>query len=246
MFKKNIYLIIYIFINNLDAIKIIDNKKISILNCIKNILPKNPIILEAGAYNGSDTLLMKLYWPNSKIYAFEPVPKFFKMLEKTTLECKNVFRYQLALGEVNKKEKFNLANHVDSKVDWPSGSLLKPKEHLQKAAYVEFNSEIEVDVVNLDWWTKENNINYIDFIWLDLQGYEYEVLKNSPNILNNTSIIYTEVEFIEAYENQKKYNDIVELLRKFNFIEYARDFTKESINKERWYGNVIFIKKNLL
>jgi len=37
-------------------------------------LPANPVIIEAGAFNGSDTIKLAKKWPQATIHAFEPVP----------------------------------------------------------------------------------------------------------------------------------------------------------------------------
>ena len=43
-------------------------------------LPENPVILEAGAHKGKDTVEMAKLWPAGTIHAFEPVPSLFKKL----------------------------------------------------------------------------------------------------------------------------------------------------------------------
>ena len=52
---------------------------------IKQFLPKNPVIVEAGAHIGRDTLKMHAIWPQATIHAFEPVPPLFKQLKKNLL-----------------------------------------------------------------------------------------------------------------------------------------------------------------
>lgn len=47
---------------------------------IARYLPKNPVTLEAGAHNGSDTVEMIELWPTATIYAFEPVPVLLAQL----------------------------------------------------------------------------------------------------------------------------------------------------------------------
>ena len=44
---------------------------------LKKILPANPVIIEAGAQFGEDTQWMSQFWPQGKIYAFEPSPESF-------------------------------------------------------------------------------------------------------------------------------------------------------------------------
>ena len=41
---------------------------------IKLFAPDNPIVVEAGAHVGSDTIEMSKLWPGGTIHAFEPIP----------------------------------------------------------------------------------------------------------------------------------------------------------------------------
>jgi len=41
-------------------------------------LPEKPVILEAGAHKGKDTVELAKIWPKGTIHAFEPVPTLFK------------------------------------------------------------------------------------------------------------------------------------------------------------------------
>jgi len=50
---------------------------------IAKYLPVNPVIIEAGAYIGNDTLEMSKVWPKGRIYAFEPVPMLYEKLVVT-------------------------------------------------------------------------------------------------------------------------------------------------------------------
>jgi FkbM family methyltransferase len=94
------------------------------------------------------------------IYAFEPDPKNFDFLEKKMLSTKNVFLNKKAVGARNETHNFFQS------IGWSeSGSLKKPTGHLEKYPHVKFSKEaIKVEVVTLDSYCKQNNINNVDFI----------------------------------------------------------------------------------
>jgi FkbM family methyltransferase len=141
--------------------------------------PKNPVILEAGAHKGKDTVEMARLWPHGKIHAFEPVPVLFEKLIKATKKFQNVYCYQLALSD-----NFGLQPMFISRgASDGSSSLLPPKEHLRSYPKVFFDEQVEVKITTLDNWAKENDIKNIDFMWLDLQGMELKVLKSGSTIL---------------------------------------------------------------
>ena len=69
-------------------------------------LPDDPVIIEAGAYNGGDTYELARRWPRGHIHAFEPVPELFEAVKQQTSNVKNVSYYPIALGEKNGTAEF--------------------------------------------------------------------------------------------------------------------------------------------
>lgn len=209
------------------------------LSLIHSHLPSTAIIIEAGAFDGKDTLLLAQQFPHATIHAFEPVPEIFELLTKNTAHVPNIHRHPYALSDQTGTAIF----YVSEKPSRPgkpfqAGSLLKPKERLQWSDAV-YNSTIKVPTITLDDWATHNNITNIDFAWLDMQGLELNVLKASPHMLATMQLIYTEVEFIEAYEGQYQYPEVKSWLEAHGFIAIARDFT----DKPDWFfGNVLFKK----
>ncbi len=210
---------------------------------IKKHLPANPIIVEAGAFNGSDSIRMAQMWPQGHIHAFEPVPELFKTLQKRTTLYQNISCYPLALSNhtgtapLYISEKPSKPGHVSQ-----GNSLLPPKERLHHSN-LRFPHKIMVPTITLDTWAKKHHINRIDLLWLDMQGNELAVLQASESILKTVTAIYTEVSFVEGYEGQPLMEDMVAWMHTHGFEEKGRDFS----NTTDWFfGNMLFAKKNLL
>ncbi len=222
------------------------NKEIKIikshlaLEFIKPYLPENPIIVEAGAFKGHDTLKLANMWPRSIIHAFEPVPELFEELQNRTANIKNIHCYKLALSNHDGTATFHISEHP-KRPGTPSqaGSLLKPKERL-KHTLIYFTGTIEVPTITLDSWAEQNNINHVDFLWLDMQGHELAMPKASSHILKTVQVIHTEVEFIESYENNPQYEEVKNWLESNGFTLVAQTFDNQSAH---FFGNVIFVKK---
>ena len=201
---------------------------------IAKFLPKYPIIVEAGAHVGWDTISLGKLFKNGRIYAFEPIPDLYLKLLENTKRYQNIFCSELALGE--KKEKANI--YVSEGVSDASSSLLSPKDHLKIHPEVLFKKQIQINVVNLDSWLKKEKINQVDFLWLDLQGYEFQVLRSSPKTLKKVSVIYTEVSLVENYENTLLYPQFKKWLEKKGFAVKREEITWSDA------GNVLFVKRN--
>ena len=89
----------------------------------------SPIILEAGAADGADTLrFAKLLSSQGVIYAFEPVLQNFERLKDLVKEQHNVHTFRMALGDHDGKMKMNVSRNIETDNNIASSSsLLKPK-----------------------------------------------------------------------------------------------------------------------
>lgn len=201
---------------------------------IYRYLPDSPIIVEAGAHIGTDTLDMAKLWQDATIHAFEPVPHLFEILSKNTEGVKNIHTYPLALGETTGL----ISIHISSGKSDGSSSVLKPKRHLEIHPDVFFENTIKVEAITLDDWAKNHNIKQIDMLWLDLQGFELNVLKKSQSILRGITAIYTEVNLVETYENAASYDALKEWLSIFGFSVVSEALPWSDA------GNVLFVNMN--
>ena len=226
-----------------------------ILDYVKELIVDNPVIIECGAWNGDDTIQLSETWPKGKIYAFEPIKEHFLNVLKRTASNPNIALYPVALADVNGELKFHLSDFQNNGVLGGSSSLLPPKEHFKFDHVVTFNKVITVPATTLDDWAKKENVNHIDFMWLDMQGFELNMLMNSQ-MLKKTKLIYMEVEFIEAYEKQYLYPEIKKWMERNGFMLIGLDFDEKigmagaSVikpgNGHPYYGNVLFLNREMI
>jgi FkbM family methyltransferase len=217
--------------------------KQQLLPLIAPYLPENPVIIEAGAFNGTDTKKLIEQWPHATVHAFEPVPEIFALLQKNTASYSNVFRYNCALSDTTATALFHISESPKKRgAPFQAGSLLQPKERLTLSP-VEYPCTIQVATTTLDDWAQKHGITKIDCTWLDMQGYELNVLKAAPKMLQTMRVIYTEVEFVEAYAGQYLYKDVKQWLEEHGFIMIARDFPD---NPTWFFGNAVFVRKDII
>ncbi|MBI2811927.1 MAG: FkbM family methyltransferase [Candidatus Melainabacteria bacterium] len=202
------------------------------LDLIARFMPKNPVIFEAGAYGGSDTLLFAQRWPDATIISFEASPTTFNTFSMLTAGVPNIRGYNLAVSTYNGKAKFYLSDN-----DVGSSSLLPSHDNQFKEGYK--GPEIIIDCVILDDWCSMNSVDHIDFMWLDLEGMELQVLRSSPKILSSVKVIYTETNFQEFRKGMTQYNELKTFLEKSGFKLLAHRYL------ENWQGNAIFINDSL-
>jgi len=192
-------------------------------------------IAHVGAHRGQEVDAYKKVFPKSKIYLFEPQGKLFKFLETKYGKDENIFLYNCALGNENTNKKMYLSNN-----DGQSSSFLKPKEHLNEHPEVKFrdvSDDMQIKIFD------ELNIKKIDFLNIDTQGYELEVLKGSKiSLANDVKYIILEVNKKELYNGCPVVADIDKFLSIYNFV---RTDTYFWLDKYSW-GDAFYIKKNLI
>ncbi len=93
-------------------------------------------------------------------------------------------------------------------------SLYPPNEPLLQRFHglpelVNLDFEIELETTTLDIFCADAHVNTIDFLQMDVQGAEIQVLEGAQTLLERGILgIQTEVSFIEIYVNQPLFCDV--------------------------------------
>lgn len=186
-------------------------------------------IIHIGGHYGQEYDLYRVL--NVPVIFFEPLSNNYRILKDKVKNNDNVQTFQCALGNENKKILMNVETANNSQ----SSSILKPKKHLEQYPHITFDHTEEVHMFRLDDIEIEKE-NY-NFLNIDVQGYELEVLKGSVDILKNIDYIISEVNRDEVYENCAKVEELDQFLNQFNFER----------NETNWmggiWGDAFYIKK---
>lgn len=202
------------------------------LRTIAKFLPRNPVIVEAGAFNGVDTVKMALFWPRGTVHAFEPTPTAYASLADRTAQLRNVYCYQLALSDsVGMREMY-----LSSGRSTASSSLQRPKSHLEDHPDVYFRETIQAATTTLPQWQQDFHVEHIDFLWLDMQGHELTMLKAATDTLTTVSAIFTEVSLKETYEGVPLYHEVRDWMAGQGFSVQAEALAWSDM------GTVLFVR----
>lgn len=215
---------------DLESIKISEgNLNVGSLGDI--IVNPSPLILEIGANCGQTTIELIDKFPNAIIHCFEPDPRAIKKF-KNNINHPNVFLHEIAIGNQDGIIEFNQSaggEEIDPEGWDHSGSIRKPKAHLEMFPWVRFEKKINVKVMRLDDWALDNGIDIVDFIWADVQGAEGDMILGGLELLKKTKFIYTEYYDNECYAGQLKLNEIYQLLNQFLIlVKYGNDVLLEN------------------
>ncbi len=196
------------------------------------VAKRAPTILEIGCYDGSHTLWFAEIFDNPKIYCFEPDPRAIARFGKKVGHRSNIELFEVAVADRDGEATFfqsggqQAGRPPDSMPEgWDcSGSIRKPKNHLKVHPWVTFDKTIKVKTVTLDSWCEEHRVEAIDFIWMDVQGAEIDVISGAAKALRRTRYLYTEYDNRELYKGQAGLRKILRQLTDFKvLIRYPGD-----------------------
>ncbi len=170
--------------------------------------------IDVGANVGNYTKLL-LSETSSKVISFEPLPEAFNELKKIKLEYENRLDiYNVAIGiENNKLDLF----YGDKKSE--KASLVPNLEKLSFVGDLNKN-KISVEVKKLDHFESYFSDKQIDFIKIDTEGFEYEVLRGAEKLLKKHKPKFIQIEFNwhQLIKKQTLYN----LSQLINFSDVFR------------------------
>jgi FkbM family methyltransferase len=189
--------------------------------------------LHIGAHHGQEVAVYRALQIPSIL--FEPHPDSYKILTYKFDSATDVVLENVALGP----EQCTKTMYCETANQAMSCSLLKPQKHLDYYPHIKFESEKIINQNTLDNYVQEKNVNLnvYNFINMDVQGYELEVLKGSHNTLKLVDHIMTEINFEHLYENCVLADDLDSFLNQFGF---KRLFTAPT---EYGWGDAFYSKK---
>jgi FkbM family methyltransferase len=202
-------------------------------------LPDDPVILEAGACDGSDTVRFAERWPRGTVHAFEPIPDAYQSVVAKTQRLSNVHTYEAALSGETGRDEIHLSEDVSGAPRPDASSLLKPEGLSESWPTIVFRRTITVDTTTLDDWSDEQSIARIDLMWLDLQGMESQVLQAAPRTLAMTRAIYLELWREPMYHDCPTYSEVVAWMRAVGFRLVVDKVHRVS-------GNALFVNTGLV
>lgn len=143
------------------------------LNAFESIIKKGDIVFDLGANIGLTSIYASMLTGKAgKVYSFEAHPGTFNIL-KYNIEinkCENIIPLNYAISDSSGIGM--IYENLD--VNRGAASLIK-KNHFQKS--------FKIRTISIDQFTDKYKINRIDFIKMDIEGFELNAIKGMQNFL---------------------------------------------------------------
>tara|TARA_B100000579_G_C22746652_1_gene811905 strand:- start:36 stop:857 length:822 start_codon:yes stop_codon:yes gene_type:complete len=214
-----------IFLFGTSENKIQNLKKIFKLN-------KKILILDIGANIGSVSLPLAKMFYKSKVFAIEPTNFAFKKLLKN-LNLNKELKKRISIDQLF-LSKFNKPKKV-----WSSWNLDNYKKQ-HKIHMGSLNNIKKKSYMSLDNFVKFKKIKKIDFIKLDVDGHELDILKSGKKFFKkNKPIIFIEIAPYLYPEFGYKCSELISYIKKLNYCFYNQDLRKIK-NMQNYVNEITF------
>tara|TARA_Y100000591_G_scaffold325179_1_gene345731 strand:+ start:879 stop:1607 length:729 start_codon:yes stop_codon:yes gene_type:complete len=190
-------------------------------------------LFDVGAHKGETINLFIKNFKVEKIYSFEPSLKSFNELKTNVkkLLIKNkytkIFLENSALGneegEIRLKQMQESSSSTINEINTNSKYFKRKSLLLYKNENKNFYSEIIVQQKKLSNFIEKNGIPKIDFLKIDTEGYELNVLLGLEKHFKKISLIMFEHHYHNMLIKKYKFSDIHELLTKNNFLQIFKN-----------------------
>jgi len=185
------------------------------------------LLIDIGAHKGESIKLFSKNFIIKKIISFEASPINFKYLKKKIEENKQGYNNteivleNTALGAEDKIIEFNQFNESSSstikEIDKESKYYKRKFRLINFLNNKETYQKIKIKVSKLKDYIEKNNIKKIDFMKIDTEGYEFEILLGLENKIKLVDIIMFEHHYDNMIKKGYTFEDIHKLLIKNNF-----------------------------
>ena len=140
-------------------------------------ISENDVVFDLGGHIGTFAVLAGSRATKGKVVAFEPMKDNFEVLKSNVAlnKLSNVSAENVAISNENGLRTFYLSSQeAGKKVGYGTGghSFFPSKEREQK---------IEVNTVTLESMMEKYGVDKIDYLKLDTEGAEYDILFNTKN-----------------------------------------------------------------
>jgi FkbM family methyltransferase len=187
-------------------------------------------VIDVGAYRGEWAVLCQKIYPASRILMIEPLEERKHELQGLRKNNPNLAYRQALLGSAPRDEVAFYTSETASSV--------LPESAKQDQQY------LTCSMTTLDVVTADTEFACPDFIKLDVQGYELEVLAGAEDLLLCTEVILMEVNLLPIYKGAPSYAETIAYMDKHGFQLYdICAFMERPLDGALWQMDALFVHR---
>ncbi len=170
---------------------------------------ESDVVFDIGANNGYFSVFAAQAAAKGMVYSFEPAPQLAAATRNNVAvnRCENVVVEELALASVDGERDLFLSSAHNG-----CHSLFRRSPD---------DTPVHITSMKMEEYCRSKNIDHIDFLKLDCEGAEYEILFSLPDAI----IAKIKKISMETHDdvNEHRHGELVEFLKKHNFFVTYRE-----------------------
>ena len=193
---------------------------------IEEYSPNPKMIFIVGSCDGGDEIKLNAWYPEAIIHSFEAIKENYDLAVDNIsyLNTDKIHVHHYAIFDTDGEIEFN-------NLKWPTGEyegsfyLIDP-EH-RKVNNLQL-TKVKVPCITLQTFCKQNNIDSIDVMQVDVEGAGYQVIKGMEEVLPKLICIeyQTPRSFQDGYHQPAPEDDLISLIVEKGY-EYVMDLKHE-------------------
>ncbi len=194
-------------------------------------------VFDVGANRGQTYIHLRSWFPDAPVYCFEPAKETFEKLKQTVGDDARAEAHQVALASKSGRAGFTTG--------------LGTGNHIVKSDTDSAQEKTEVEMLTGDQFCQRHDISEIDFLKIDTEGYDLDVLLGFADMLRHGCIDFIQVECSPNLDNRFHVHleRFIHFLHPFNYrlchlIEPVRRVHKTDQElRGIWYCNAVFARE---
>ena len=184
-------------------------------------------------------------FPHAQYIGFEPDVEECKRLNSLGIERHQFFPQAMGC-KCETRVLYVTRNPACSSLYEPNSEEMH--RFMECGPYFDILEKKTVETVSLDEWCRDADLPGVDFLELDTQGSELDILRGSEHLLATSTVgLQVEVEFFRIYKNQPLFSDIDNYLqpRGFRLFDLSRYRLRRAYLKTRGqllWGHAFYFK----
>ncbi len=190
------------------------------------------LIFDVGAYKGDFAKYCFDIWQGTKVCCFEALEEKVIQLNSLADNNSSLQVFPILVGAENKDE-------VGLHEAETASSVLT--EHLTQDFPVKYYPMKTIDSIVEEFFADSPP----DFLKIDVQGYELEVLKGAEKSLPQIQVILAEINLLDIHHNVPLLSDVITWLNNRGWVAYdICGLTRRPLDRALWQADIIFVPLN--
>jgi FkbM family methyltransferase len=195
-------------------------------------------VFDVGANEGKSISKYLNWFPKADVYGFEPSENVFPVLKSNFSEHSRANLINTALG-----------NNIGTKELVVGSNSKRGSFHFEETGDEVVNRHC-VSIETLDNFCFSNDIDKINFLKIDTEGHDIEVLKGAKKMLSNHRIDFVQSEVTTDYENElhRSMCKMIKYMKKHGYKVYGFYDQTNEWRKEKPYlrrVDTVFVKNSI-